>query len=317
METSEEISALTTIARCLSHIRSRAARRQLLEMIAESAIPLEIVEKAAALHYARQESLQLCRVQTDGNVRESSQPSHAEVATVALGDEMTGLSWRERISCKRRVRRAFEALIHLVALISQGVSFLLGGLGGLLVGGGFCGGLAILAFVLLRPAYVVDWQAFILDASLTHYIGWLALSVSGGILPAALVLPVRWAVGLFEPVRCFFKSRRLLRVLQQVQTDDTDPAALLRQAREQARAHRWHSDFCAALARVVCVGLIMLGDLGCVAGALVIVAKLFAEQLVSGELFWPIIAALIVLGYLGSALFHFHEFLMQSVDGLF
>jgi hypothetical protein len=309
VETTEEISALMAVTRCLNRIHQRAARRQVLEMIADPFIPLEKVELAAALHYTQQENDQLRQVQAE--------PPRAAAVSFSLGDEMTGLNWFERLSRRPRVRKVRSRLGRLVALILQGAGFLFGWLGGLVVGGAFCGGLALLAFGLLQPLYVNDWQTFILDNRVTHYFGWLALLLSGGLLPMAFVLlPLRWALGLYHPVRRYVAARRQVRVLQQIRWDDSNPATLLLRAQDQIRMQRWHSAPCARVARTLFMGLAVLGGLIGVACGAAIVSKPCAGLLLAKEWFWPIIVAITVLGYLICALYQLYDAGMQKIDSL-
>ncbi len=312
VETAEEISALMAVTRCLNRIHLRAPRRQLLEMIADASVPLEKVELAAALHYTQQERGQLREAQAV-----QAELPRGGTMSFSLGDEMTGLTWFERLSRRPRMRKVRSRLGRLVALISQGAGFLLGWLGGLAVGGVFCGALALLAFGLLQPFYVTDWQTFILDNRVAHYLGWLALLVSGGLLPMALVLlPLRWALGLYHPVRRYMVARRQVRALQQIRWDDSNPATLLERAQDQIRIQRWHSEPCARVMRTLFMALAVLGGLISVVCGAAIVSKPCAELLQASEWFWPIVVAITVLGYLICALYQFYDAGMEKIDSL-
>lgn len=312
VETAEEISALMAVTRCLNRIHLRAARRQLLEMIADAAIPLEKVELASALHYTQQEKDQL----RQAHAVQAELPRGGAVS-FSLGDEMTGLTWFERLSRRPRVRKVRSRLGRVIALFLQGAGFLLGWLGGLAVGGAFCGALALLAFGLLQPLYITDWQAFILDNRVTHYFGWLALLVSGGLLPMALLLlPLRWALGVYHPVRRYVAARRQVRALQQIRWDDSNPATLLLRAQDQIRVQHWHSEPCARVMSTLFMGLAVLGGLISVACGAAIVSKPCAGLLLASEWFWPIVVAITVLGYLICALYQLYDAGMEKIGSL-
>jgi hypothetical protein len=310
VETQAEIGALMAITRGLGRIHQRAARQQLLEMIGDAAIPLEKVELAAALLYAQQEKEQLRHAPVC-----PPQATHNEVFPLPFATERAGLSGLQRLARQLHLRAGWERLTHLALTVAQGLSFIVGWLGGLVVGGAFCTGLVALAYVLLKPVYIHDWLAFVLDARLTHYIGWVALAVCGWLLPVMLVLlPLHGALGLFCPLRRYVAIRHEMRTLRQIQWDISNPRTLYQRAREQLRPQVWHCEPCAETSHWLFIGLAVLGGLLCVAGITGIVAKLCAGLVRSQEWFWPIVVAITVLGYAICALYQFYDACLEHID---
>ena len=310
VETQEEIGALMAITRGLGRIHQRAARQQLLEMIGDATIPLEKVELAAALLYAQQEKEQLRHAPVC-----TPELAHSGVLPLPFGSEPAGLNALQRLARQLHLRARWEQLVQLALTVAQGLSFIVGWLGGLVVGVAFCIGLVALAYVLLKPVYIHDWLAFVLDARLTHYIGWVALAVCGWLLPVMLVLlPLHGSLALFCPLRRYVAIRRQMRTLRQVQWDIASPRTLYQRARDQVRLHPWRCEPCAEISHWLFMGLAILGGLLCVAGISGIIAKLCAGLLRSQEWFWPIVIAITVLGYAICALYQFYDACLEHID---
>jgi hypothetical protein len=308
LNTAEEIYALIAIARCLSRVRARAARREVLEMIASPAVPLDKVELAATCFAAQQAKEALVQMEMPAAPR-------ADEVVLSLGAEMTGLSVRERLAHNPYVVEALHLLKDWSATALARLAFLLAWLGGLLAAGALLGGLLLLAFVLLRPLPVVDWVAFLLDGRFGHYLGWGALAVSGGLLPVLIVLfPLCCGLKLYQPLRRGAAAQRLFLVLQQGQSDDSDPATLQRWVRDHVRHQPWHSALCAAVMRPLFVATAWLGGALSVIAATVLIAKPWAGLLCTGEWFWPLVVTVTGLGYLIYALVQFYAMGLEHLE---